>query len=77
MIEIESNSGKEISVYNNGVEVSFSYTCGFLADPTGSGKTCTMLHFIKSRYKELEYERKKVPTTLQSSAPSDTHFSFS
>ena len=63
MTEIEGNANKKINVFNRGADISFTSTCGFLADPTGSGKTCTMLNFIKIRYKQMIKERPVVPIT--------------
>lgn len=34
--------------------------CGFLADPTGSGKTITMLEFIRDRYGKLKMRQDQV-----------------
>ena len=56
MTEIEDKVNEQIKVHDNGVGISFASKCGFLADPTGSGKTCTMLHFIKSRHRKIKRE---------------------
>ena len=50
MISIESGDNAYSSQAGN-VHVTLSASCGILADPTGSGKTTTMLGFIAHRYK--------------------------
>ena len=50
MISIESGDNAYSSQAGN-AHVTLSASCGILADPTGSGKTTTMLGFIAHRYK--------------------------
>lgn len=63
MEEVESIGGCAVNVCNDGIDLSFTSTCGFLADPTGSGKTCTMLNFIKGRHKKLCQDNQPVVMT--------------
>ena len=48
-----------------GSHVVMKSKCGILADPTGSGKTTTMLAFIGRRYKVLQHQMDQTTITRQ------------
>ena len=50
MVEIETRQNPVHVVIDSSMSTEFTSSCGFLAEPTGSGKTTIMLAFIKKRF---------------------------
>lgn len=50
MVEIETRQNTVHVCIDDNLSTEFTSSCGFLAEPTGSGKTTIMLAFIKQRF---------------------------
>lgn len=60
MESIETSAKMKIKEEGSRVRCKVRPRCGVLACPTGSGKTATMLAFIASRFKKLEWKQRKM-----------------